>query len=67
MRRAPSLSACSSCWSATTPFRRGCDLYFERLDGSAATMEQFLDCFAETLGRDLSRFLRWYEQPGTPT
>jgi aminopeptidase N len=47
-------------------FRRGCDLYFDRLDGAAATMEQFVDCFAETAGADLSRFLRWYGQPGTP-
>jgi aminopeptidase N len=47
-------------------FRAGCDLFFERLDGTAATMEQFVDCFAETSGRDLSGFLRWYAQPGTP-
>jgi aminopeptidase N len=48
-------------------FRRGCNLYFTRLDGLAATMEQFVDCFAEASGQDLSGFLRWYEQPGTPT
>ncbi len=47
-------------------FSRGCDLYFERLDGTAATMEQFVACFAETSGQDLSSFLRWYAQPGTP-
>jgi aminopeptidase N len=47
-------------------FRSGCDLYFERLDGTAATMEQFVDCFAEASGRDLSGFMRWYGQAGTP-
>ena len=29
-------------------------------------MEQFIDCFAESSGQDLSGFLRWYAQPGTP-
>ncbi|CAN7738826.1 aminopeptidase N [Bosea sp. LjRoot9] len=48
-------------------FKRGMDLYFERCDGTAATIEEFLDCFAETSGRDLSHFARWYEQAGTPT
>ena len=47
-------------------FRRGCDLYFERLDGTAATVEEFMACFAEASGRDLSGFMRWYEQAGTP-
>ena len=49
-----------------TDFRRGMDLYFDRHDGSAATIEDFLACFAEVTGRDLSRFLRWYTQAGTP-
>ena len=47
-------------------FRRGCDLYFERLDGTAATVEEFMACFTEAAGRDLSGFMRWYEQAGTP-
>jgi aminopeptidase N len=47
-------------------FRRGMDLYFERCDGTAATVEDFLNAFAEVTGRDLSHFARWYEQPGTP-
>ena len=29
------------------------DLYFERCDGTAATVEDFLACFAEVSGRDL--------------
>ncbi|WNJ88912.1 aminopeptidase N [Bosea sp. 685] len=48
-------------------FKRGMDLYFERCDGTAATIEEFLACFAETSGKDLSHFARWYEQAGTPT
>lgn len=48
-------------------FRAGMDLYFERCDGTAATIEEFLACFAETSGRDLTQFARWYEQSGTPT
>jgi aminopeptidase N len=47
-------------------FRRGCNLYFDRLDGTAATLEQFVACFAEASGLDLSGFLRWYDQAGTP-
>ncbi|MGJ0509843.1 MAG: aminopeptidase N [Methylocystis sp.] len=48
------------------PFRRGMDLYFERFDGTAATVEDFLSCFAEASGRDLSHFALWYSQAGTP-
>jgi aminopeptidase N len=47
-------------------FRRGMDLYFERFDGTAATVEDFLSCFAESSGRDLSQFALWYSQAGTP-
>ncbi|MBZ6076437.1 aminopeptidase N [Microvirga puerhi] len=47
-------------------FRRGMDLYFDRCDGTAATVENFLDAFATVTGRDLSHFARWYSQAGTP-
>ena len=47
-------------------FRAGMDLYFARCDGMAATMEDFLACFAQTSGRDLAHFQRWYAQAGTP-
>ncbi len=47
-------------------FREGMDLYFERHDGEAATVEQFLQCFADVSGRDLKQFLNWYNQAGTP-
>ncbi len=42
------------------------DLYFERHDGEAATVEQFVQCFADASGRDLTQFRRWYSQAGTP-
>jgi len=47
-------------------FRKGMDLYFERHDGQAATVEQFAQCFADVSGRDMSQFMRWYSQAGTP-
>ncbi len=47
-------------------FRSGMDLYFARHDGTAATIEEFIACFAETSGRDLGQFMRWYNQSGTP-
>ncbi|HMF06375.1 MAG TPA: aminopeptidase N [Methylocella sp.] len=47
-------------------FRKGMDLYFDRYDGTAATIEDFISCFAEISGRDLTQFSRWYNQAGTP-
>ena len=47
-------------------FRAGMDLYFERHDGEAATVEQFIQCFADVSGRDMTQFMRWYSQAGTP-
>jgi aminopeptidase N len=47
-------------------FRAGMDLYFERHDGQAVTIEDFLACFEEASGRDLSQFALWYHQAGTP-
>jgi aminopeptidase N len=47
-------------------FRKGMDLYFARHDGEAATVEQFIKCFADVSGRDFSQFMRWYTQAGTP-
>ncbi len=47
-------------------FRKAMDIYFERFDGTAATVEDFVSCVAEASGRDLSQFFTWYEQAGTP-
>ena len=47
-------------------FRKGMDLYFERHDGEAATVEDFVRCFEEVSTRDLEQFRLWYRQAGTP-
>jgi aminopeptidase N len=47
-------------------FVRGMELYFNRCDGTAATVEDFLSCFAASSGRDLQHFALWYRQAGTP-
>ncbi|MFT3989762.1 aminopeptidase N [Aestuariivirga sp.] len=47
-------------------FRKAMDLYFQRHDGEAATIEQFVACMADASGRDLTQFFSWYQQAGTP-
>ena len=47
-------------------FRAGMDLYFERHDGQAATVEEFVACFEDATGHDLRHFRQWYSQAGTP-
>ena len=47
-------------------FRRGSDLYFERHDGQAVTIDDFVAAMEAVSGRDLSQFKRWYSQAGTP-
>jgi aminopeptidase N len=47
-------------------YRAATDLYFERHDGQAATVEDWVKCFEDTSGRDLSQFRLWYRQAGTP-
>jgi aminopeptidase N len=42
------------------------DLYFDRHDGQACTIEDWLKVFEDTTGRDLTQFKRWYSQAGTP-
>lgn len=47
-------------------FRKGSDLYFDRHDGQAVTIEDFVQAMADASGRDFSQFLLWYKQAGTP-
>jgi len=47
-------------------FRRGSDLYFERFDGQAVTIEDFVGVMADVSERDFSQFMNWYRQAGTP-
>jgi aminopeptidase N len=48
-------------------FAKGMQIYFDRHDGEATTIEHFYKCFEDACGEDLSDFRRWYSQPGTPT
>ncbi|HSM95286.1 MAG TPA: aminopeptidase N, partial [Rhizomicrobium sp.] len=48
-------------------YRKATDLYFQRHDGEAATVEDWVRCFEDSSGRDLSQFRLWYRQAGTPT
>src|SRR5882672_901936 len=47
-------------------FRAGMDLYFTRHDGRAATVDEFVACFADAANYDLTQFMLWYRQAGTP-
>jgi len=47
-------------------FERGMQLYFERRDGTASTVEEFIACFEDASGQSLVDFMGWYEQAGTP-
>ncbi len=47
-------------------YYEGCDLYFTRHDGQACTIEDWLKCFEDVTGRDLTQFKLWYSQAGTP-
>ena len=47
-------------------FRKGSDLYFDRHDGEAVTIEEFVAAMEDASGRDLTQFRRWYKQSGTP-
>ncbi|SMF49304.1 aminopeptidase N [Xaviernesmea oryzae] len=47
-------------------FKAGMDLYFERHDGQAVTVEDYVKCFEDASGRDLAQFSLWYHQAGTP-
>ena len=47
-------------------YRAAVDLYFDRHDGQACTIEDWLQVFEDSTGRDLAQFKRWYAQAGTP-
>ena len=49
-----------------TGFRKGMDLYFDRHDGEATTVEAFVASFADATKTDLTQFSTWYAQAGTP-
>jgi aminopeptidase N len=47
-------------------FRRGMDCYFERHDNQGVTIEDFVAALSDGSGVDLTPFLAWYGQAGTP-
>ena len=47
-------------------YAKALDLYFDRHDGQACTIEDWLQVFQDATGRDLSQFKLWYSQAGTP-
>lgn len=47
-------------------FRRGMDLYFERHDGKAVTIDDFVAAMEDANHADFSQLTRWYKQAGTP-
>ncbi|KAJ7557437.1 hypothetical protein O6H91_05G126600 [Diphasiastrum complanatum] len=47
-------------------FRKGMDLYFERHDGQAVACEDFFAAMRDANEADMSSFLLWYSQAGTP-
>ncbi|WP_281972787.1 aminopeptidase N [Ruegeria faecimaris] len=47
-------------------YAQALELYFDRHDGQACTIEDWIKVFEDTTGRDLTQFKRWYSQSGTP-
>lgn len=47
-------------------FRSGMDLYFDRFDGQAVTVDDFVTTMAEAGALNLDQFALWYSQAGTP-
>ncbi|MEV8468620.1 aminopeptidase N [Fluviibacterium sp. DFM31] len=47
-------------------YARALDLYFDRHDGQACTIEDWLKVFEDVSGRDLTQFKLWYSIAGTP-
>ncbi|MBN1378835.1 MAG: aminopeptidase N [Gammaproteobacteria bacterium] len=54
------------CLLGADGFRRGMDLYFQRHDGHAVTIEDFIAAMEDANHFDLAQFRRWYSQAGTP-
>ena len=47
-------------------FRNGFETYIDTHDGTAATIEDWVGAFETAHGTDLSAFIDWYRQAGTP-
>lgn len=47
-------------------YRKGIDLYFERHDGQAVTINDFVAAMEDANDEDWTQLKRWYSQAGTP-
>ena len=47
-------------------YYKSLDLYFDRHDGQACTIEDWIQVFEDTCEMDLTQFKLWYSQSGTP-
>lgn len=47
-------------------FRKGSDLYFDRHDGQAVTINEFVAAMEDANNVSLAQFKRWYKSAGTP-
>lgn len=47
-------------------FRKGSDLYFDRHDGQAVTINEFVSAMEDANDVSLTQFKRWYKSAGTP-
>lgn len=47
-------------------YRKATDLYFDRFDGQAVTIDDWAQCMSDASNMDLSQFKLWYSQAGTP-
>jgi len=48
-------------------FQKGMKLYFQKFDGMAVTIDDFIKVMQESSSLDLEQFKLWYSQSGTPT
>jgi len=49
-----------------TLYRKATDLYFDRFDGKAVTIDDWAQCMSDASEMDLEQFKLWYSQAGTP-
>ena len=47
-------------------FQKGMKLYFQRHDGDAVTIDDFVASMADANNSNFESFMPWYSQPGTP-
>ncbi|ABL02199.1 aminopeptidase N [Candidatus Ruthia magnifica str. Cm (Calyptogena magnifica)] len=47
-------------------FQKGMQLYFQRFDGDAVTIDDFIQSMSDANNFDFDQFMYWYSQSGTP-